>query len=188
MSFHGTTILTVCRNGEVVVIGDGQVSVGERVVLKHTAQKVKCLCDGIIVGFAGVVGDSFALFERLEYKIKATPDLLKAAVSLAKEWRMDKALRRLDSQLIVVDHKYTLILTGSGEVLNIEDRVAAIGSGGYFALSAARALASVENNTMTTEELCVRSMNIAADICVFTNGNFTIKKIKIDNEGEGELQ
>lgn len=168
---YATTILSVRKNGKVAIGGDGQVSLGSS-VLKSNAKKIRKLGDGsIIAGFAGATADAFTLFERLESKLEQYPNqLMRSCVELAKDWRMDKYLRRLEAMMIVVDKDVSLILTGNGDVLEPEDGVAAIGSGGNYALAAARALASSGGN-ISAEEIVKRSMNIAADLCVYTNHN-----------------
>ena len=176
--WRGTTILTVRRGNRVVVAGDGQVSVGNT-VMKANAKKVRRLGkDGhVIGGFAGSTADAFTLFERLEAKLDRYPgQLLRASVELAKDWRTDRYLRRLDAMMIVADRETSLILTGIGDVLEPEDGIAAIGSGGNFALAAARALAATE---LGAEEIARRSMGIAADICVFTNRNLIVETIDL---------
>ncbi len=174
-SWHGTTILSVRKNGKVVVIGDGQVSLGNTVI-KPNARKVRRLGDGSVIGgFAGATADAFTLFERLEAKLERhNGQLLRAAVELAKDWRTDKYLRNLEAMMVVADKEVTLILTGNGDVLEPQDGIAAIGSGGNFALAAARALASYEDDA---ERLSRKAMEIAADICVYTNGNVTIETL-----------
>ncbi len=178
MTYHATTILSVRNDKEVIIIGDGQVSIGHTVV-KNTAKKIRALADGkIISGFAGSTADAFALFNRLEEKLeKYSNNLLRAAVELSKDWRLDKYLRKLEAMLIVADKNATFILTGMGDVLEPEDGIAAIGSGGNYALAAAKALIDYKNTPL--EEIAKKSMHIAADICVYTNHNFTIEKIKI---------
>jgi ATP-dependent HslUV protease, peptidase subunit HslV len=175
-SWHGTTILCVRKNGKVVIAGDGQVSAGAT-VLKGNARKVRILgSGGVIVGFAGATADAFALFERLEQKLERFPgQLARASVELAKDWRTDRALRRLDAMLIVADAKETFLITGAGDVLDPEYQVIAVGSGGNFALAAARALyAHVDD----AEAIAREAMAIAADICVYTNGNLTIETLR----------
>jgi len=175
-SWHGTTILCVRKNGKVVIAGDGQVSAGAT-VLKGNARKVRQLANGaVIVGFAGATADAFALFERLEAKLERFPSqLARACVELAKEWRTDRALRRLDAMLIVADAKETFLITGAGDVLDPEHQVIAVGSGGNYALAAARGLyAHVED----AEAIAREAMAIAADICVYTNGNLTVEALK----------
>jgi len=176
-TWHGTTIVSVRKNGEVVVAGDGQVSLGQTVI-KPNAKKVRRLgSDGaVIAGFAGSTADAFTLFERLEAKLERFPgQLTRAAVELAKDWRQDRYLRRLEAMMIVADATTTLILTGTGDVLEPNDGIAAIGSGGNFALAAARALADSAHDA---EAIARRAMKIAADICVYTNENLTLEVIK----------
>ncbi len=173
--WRGTTILAVRKNGKIVVAGDGQVSVGNS-VMKHGARKVRLLADGkVIAGFAGATADAFTLFERLEQKLERFPNqLLRAAVELAKDWRTDRYLRRLEAMLICADGTGTYVLTGTGDVLEPDYDVTAIGSGGGYALSAARALLDTD---LSAEEIARKAMAIAADICVFTNGNLTIESM-----------
>lgn len=175
-TIYGTTILSVRKNGKVVIAGDGQVSLGST-VLKSTAKKVRKLGDGSIIGgFAGATADAFTLFERLETKLEQYPNqLTRACVELAKDWRTDKYLRKLEAMMIVVDAKTSLILTGGGDVLEPEDGIIGIGSGGNFALSAARALIDVDN--LSAEEVVKKSMKIAADLCVYTNHNVVIESL-----------
>jgi len=173
---YGTTILSVRKNGKVAIAGDGQVSLGQT-VLKSNAKKIRKLGDGSIIGgFAGATADAFTLFERLESKLEQYPNqLMRACVELAKDWRTDKYLRRLEAMMIVVDKNTSLILTGNGDVLDPEDGIAGIGSGGNFALAAARALSSIEE--LPAEEIVKRSMKIAADLCVYTNNNILIETL-----------
>ena len=175
--WHGTTILAVRRGGEVVVAGDGQVSLGQTVI-KGTARKVRRLSPGghdVVAGFAGSTADAFTLLERLEKKLEAAPgQLARASVELAKDWRTDKYLRNLEAMLIVTDGKALFVITGAGDVLEPEHDVAAIGSGGNFALAAARGLMSTD---LSAEEIARKAMAIAAEICVFTNGNLTVERI-----------
>ncbi|MET0361552.1 MAG: ATP-dependent protease subunit HslV [Sphingobium sp.] len=170
-SWHGTTILSVRRNGRVIVIGDGQVSMGQT-VMKPNARKVRQLHDGSVIGgFAGATADAFTLFERLEAKLERhNGQLMRAAVELAKDWRTDKYLRNLEALMIVADKDVTLILTGNGDVMEPVDGIAAIGSGGNFALAAARALMDYEQDA---EKLARRAMQIAAELCVYTNDQVT---------------
>jgi ATP-dependent HslUV protease subunit HslV len=169
--WHHTTILAVRKSGQVCLVGDGQVSMGET-ILKANARKVRRLGDSVIAGFSGATADALTLFERLEQKLEAYPDqLLRASVELAKEWRQDKALRRLDALLLVADRSITLTLTGTGDVLEPSDGVMAIGSGGMYALAAARALLELED--WTAERIARRAMQIASEICVFTNEQLT---------------
>ena len=173
--WHGTTILTVRKGGKVVVGGDGQVSIGQTVI-KSNARKVRRLGKGdVIGGFAGATADAFTLFERLEAKLDQYPgQLTRACVELAKDWRTDRYLRRLEAMMIVADKDVSLVLTGTGDVLEPEDGVMAIGSGGNYALAAARALADSDKDA---EAIVRRSLDIAADICVYTNRNLTIETL-----------
>lgn len=172
-----TTIVGVRKGDETVIAGDGQVSLGNTVI-KGTARKVRRLKPGgrdVIAGFAGSTADAFTLFERLESKLEAAPgQLMRAAVELAKDWRTDKYLRNLEAMLIVADGKDLLIVTGAGDVLEPEGGIAAVGSGGNFALAAARALADTDRSA---EEIARRSLEIAAEICVFTNDNLVVERI-----------
>jgi ATP-dependent HslUV protease subunit HslV len=174
--WHGTTIVSVRKGGKVVVAGDGQVSVGQT-VMKHNARKVRTLSKGdVIAGFAGATADAFTLLERLEAKLEQYPgQLMRAAVELAKDWRTDRYLRRLEAMMIVADRTTTLVLTGNGDVLEPEHGVAAIGSGGNFALAAARALA---DSDMDAEKIARRAMQIAGEICVYTNANVTVETLE----------
>jgi ATP-dependent HslUV protease subunit HslV len=176
-SWHGTTILCVRIGEDVVIAADGQVSHGPTII-KSTARKLRTLASGAIVaGFAGSTADALTLFERLEGKLeKHSNQLVRACVELAKDWRMDKYLRKLEAMLIVADKKNTLILTGNGDVLEPEDGLAGIGSGGVYALAAARAIVGM-GVTMTSEDIAKRAMKIAADICVYSNHNVTIEKV-----------
>jgi ATP-dependent HslUV protease subunit HslV len=173
--YHGTTILGVKKDGKTVIAGDGQVSLGNTVI-KPNAKKVRRLGDGSVIGgFAGATADAFTLFERLEKKLEAhRGQLLRAAVELAKDWRTDKYLRNLEAMMIVADHETMLILTGNGDVLEPEGGIAAIGSGGNYALAAARALSEYEPDP---EVLAKRAMGIAAEVCVFTNDRLTIETV-----------
>jgi ATP-dependent HslUV protease subunit HslV len=172
--YRGTTILSVRRNGQVVVGGDGQVSQGST-VMKGNARKVRRLYnDKVIAGFAGGTADAFTLFERFEEQLeKHSGKLTRAAVELAKLWRSDRALRRLEALLVVADKDSSLIITGNGDVIEPEDSLMAIGSGGSFAQSAARAL--LDNTDLDARNIVEKSLNIAADICVYTNHNLTIE-------------
>ena len=171
---YGTTIVAVRKNGKVAIAGDGQVSFGNT-VLKSNAKKIRKLGDGsIIAGFAGATADAFTLFERLESKLEQYPNqLMRACVELAKDWRTDKYLRRLEAMLIVVDKDISLVLTGNGDVLEPEKGIAGIGSGGNYALAAARALSEIEN--LSAREVVEKSMKIAAELCIYTNENITIE-------------
>ena len=173
--WHGTTIVSVRKSGHVTIAGDGQVTMGQT-VMKANARKVRRLGDGSVIGgFAGATADAFTLFERLEAKLERFPgQLTRAAVELAKDWRTDRYLRRLEAMMIVADKDVTLILTGTGDVLEPTDGIAAIGSGGNYALAAARALADSDHDA---EAISRRAMAIAADICVYTNGNLTVESI-----------
>lgn len=174
--WHGTTILAVRKGGKTVVAGDGQVSMGPTIV-KGTAKKVRKLAGGkVIAGFAGSTADAFTLIERLEAKLEQYPDqLARACVDLAKDWRTDRYLRRLEAMLIVADKDSIFTITGVGDVLEPEHAVAAIGSGGNFALAAARALSEVEG--LDAETVARRAMRIAAEICVYTNGELTVEML-----------
>lgn len=171
---YGTTILSVRKNGKVAIAGDGQVSFGQT-ILKSNAKKIRKIGNGSIIGgFAGATADAFTLFERLESKLEQYPNqLMRACVELAKDWRTDKYLRRLEAMMIVVDKNISLVLTGNGDVIEPEDGIAGIGSGGNYALAAARALSSIDN--LSVEEIVKRSMKIAADLCVHTNDNILIE-------------
>ncbi|MBN8806776.1 MAG: ATP-dependent protease subunit HslV [Sphingomonas sp.] len=174
-TWHGTTILSVRRGGKVIVIGDGQVSAGQT-VMKPNAKKVRRLGDGSVIGgFAGATADAFTLFERLEAKLERhNGQLMRAAVELAKDWRTDKYLRNLEAMMIVADKEVTLILTGNGDVLEPENGIAAIGSGGNYALAAARALVDYEADA---ETICRKAMAIAAEVCVYTNDRLTVESL-----------
>jgi len=176
VGWHGTTILSVRRGDQVVVAGDGQVSLGNTVV-KGNARKVRRIGAGsVIAGFAGATADAFTLLERLESKLERFPNQLeRACVELAKDWRMDRYLRRLEAMLIVADKDHGYTLTGNGDVLEPSDGVIAIGSGGNYALAAARALMTVPD--LTAEEIARRAMKIAADICIYTNENLIVETI-----------
>jgi ATP-dependent HslUV protease subunit HslV len=173
--WHGTTILTVRKGGFVVIGGDGQVSI-QQTIVKANAKKVRRLGKGeVIAGFAGATADAFTLFERLESKLEQYPaQLMRAAVELAKDWRTDRYLRRLEAMMIVADKDVSLVLTGTGDVLEPEGGVMGIGSGGNYALAAARALIDTD---MDAEAIVKKAMSIAADICVYTNRNVTIEKL-----------
>lgn len=173
--WHGTTILTVRKGGRVVIGGDGQVSLGPTII-KGNAKKVRPLAGGTVIsGFAGATADAFTLFERLERKLEQYPgQLMRACVELAKDWRTDRYLRRLEAMMLVADAKVSLTLTGTGDVLEPESGVMGIGSGGNFALAAARALMETD---LDAETIVRRSMRIAADICVYTNGSLTIESL-----------
>lgn len=177
--FHGTTILSVRRNNKVVIGGDGQVSLGST-VMKGNARKVRRLYnDQVIAGFAGATADAFTLFERFEGKLqKHSGNLIRSAVELAKDWRTDRMLRRLEALLAVADRKSSLILTGNGDVIEPENNIMAIGSGGSYAQSAARAL--LENTKLDALSITKKALSIAADICIYTNHNFVIEELESD--------
>ncbi len=174
--YRGTTILSVRRNGKVVVGGDGQVTLGNT-VMKGNARKVRRLYnDKVIAGFAGGTADAFTLFERFESKLQAhNGNLTRAAVELAKDWRTDRMLRRLEALLIVADASASLLITGNGDVVEQENDLIAIGSGGAFAQSAARAL--LENTALSAREIVEKGLHIAADICIYSNHNLTIEEL-----------
>ena len=174
-SWHATTILTVRKNGKVVIAGDGQVSLGDTVI-KANARKVRRFSKGdVIGGFAGATADAFTLFERLEAKLEQYPDqLTRAAVEMAKDWRTDRYLRRLEAMMIVADAQTTLTLTGTGDVLEPQDHIMGIGSGGNYALAAARAL---YDQALDAEEIARKAMTIASEICVYTNANLVFETL-----------
>jgi ATP-dependent HslUV protease subunit HslV len=175
---HGTTILTIRKNGRVVMAGDGQASMGPTII-KSTAKKVRIIGKGnVISGFAGATADAFTLLERLESKLEMYPEqLVRACVDLAKDWRTDRYLRRLEAAMLVADRRNTLVLFGNGDVLEPDDQLMGIGSGGNFALAAARALA---DSALSAEEIARKAMAIAADICVYTNRNIIIESLVSD--------
>ena len=175
-TLYATTILCVKKDGHSVIAGDGQVTLGHA-VMKNTANKIRRLASNtIIAGFAGGAADGLTLFERLEAKLEKHPkQLLRASVELAKDWRLDKYLRKLEAMMIVADSKTLLVITGTGDVLEPEDGVAAIGSGGNYALAAAKALLDVKG--ITAEKIVKQSMKIASEICIYTNNNIRIEKI-----------
>ncbi|MGH8530655.1 MAG: ATP-dependent protease subunit HslV [Nevskiales bacterium] len=174
--FEGTTILCVRRNGQVALGGDGQVSLGNTRI-KGNARKVRRLYDAkVLAGFAGGTADAFTLFERFEAKLQAhSGNLVRAAVDMAKDWRMDRALRRLEAMLLVADKSAMLMISGNGDVMEPEYDILAIGSGGNFAQAAAKAL--MDNTELSAEEIVKRSMKIAADICIYTNQNLTLEAL-----------
>ena len=175
-TWHGTTILSVRKAGSVVIAGDGQVSMGDTVV-KSSARKVRRLGDGSVIGgFAGATADAFTLFERLESKLEQYPtQLTRACVELAKDWRTDRYLRRLEAMMAVADNKVSLILSGTGDVLEPDDGLIAIGSGGNYALAAARAL--IDRGDLNAEDVARQAMKIAADICIYTNDQVIIETL-----------
>ena len=173
---HGTTILSVRRNGVVAVGGDGQVSLGNT-VMKSNARKVRQLYDGkVLAGFAGGTADAFTLFERFEAKLQQYGNLTRAAIELAKDWRTDRSLRRLEALLCVADAKNSFIVSGNGDVIEPEDDIMAIGSGGAYAQAAARALA--QNTELDARTIVEKALEIAADICIYTNRNITIEELR----------
>jgi ATP-dependent HslUV protease subunit HslV len=177
MKTRSTTILTVRHNGQVAMGGDGQVSLGQTVV-KADAVKIRRLMDDrVLVGFAGAAADAFALMERLEAKLKDYPaNLPRAATELAKDWRTDRVLRKLEAMVAVVNQEHMLLVSGNGDVIQPSDGILGIGSGGHYALSAARAL--VAHSSLSAREIVEKSLEIAADICVYTNRNLTIEELK----------
>ncbi|KMW46044.1 ATP-dependent protease subunit HslV [Ralstonia insidiosa] len=175
--YHGTTIVSVRRGNQVALGGDGQVTLGN-IVMKGTARKVRAIHDGkVLVGFAGATADAFSLLDRFEAKLqKHQGNLLRSAVDLAKDWRTDRALRHLEAMLIVADREATLIITGNGDVLDPEGGIAAIGSGGSYAQSAAKAL--MENTDLGPREVVEKSLKIAGELCIYTNTNFVIETLE----------
>jgi len=173
---HGTTVLSVRRENKVVMAGDGQVTMGQQ-VMKHTARKIRRLFnDKVLAGFAGSTADALSLFERFEGKLQEHHgNLAKSAVELAKEWRKDRALRHLEALLVVADAKSTFVLSGDGDVIEPDDGICAIGSGGSFALAAARALA--KHSKLGAKEIAQESMRIASEICIYTNSSFTVEEL-----------
>ena len=177
MELRGTTICAVRRDGRIAIAGDGQVTMGESTIFKSTARKVrKIYNDQVTIGFAGSVADAFTLSERFEEMLNQSGgDLERAAVNLAREWRSDKALRQLQAMMIVADKEQMLLVSGTGEVIEPDDGICAIGSGGNYALSAARALQ--QNTELSAREIAEKSLRIAASICVFTNDNITVEEV-----------
>lgn len=177
-TFHATTIFAINHNGHSAMAGDGQVTFGNSMVMKHTAKKVRRLYKNqVIAGFAGSVADAFTLFEKFEAKLEEYHgNLPRAAVELAKEWRMDKVLRRLEAMLIVMNKEHLLLISGNGEVIEPDDGILAIGSGGTYALSAGRAMKRHSPN-MTAREIAEASLKIASEICVFTNDNIVVEDL-----------
>jgi ATP-dependent HslUV protease subunit HslV len=177
MELKGTTIVGVKRDGKTVIAGDGQVTAGQSVIMKGNAVKVRRLYnDKVVIGFAGSVADAFSLSEKFEEMLsRYSGNLMRSAVALAQLWRGDKALRQLEAMMIVADSTEMLVLSGNGDVIQPENGVCAIGSGGNYALSAARAL--VRNTDMSARDIAVESMKVASEICVFTNGNLTVEEV-----------
>lgn len=180
LALHGTTILCLRKDNEVIIAADGQISLGNT-IFKSTAKKIRILCAGkIIAGFAGSTADALTLFEKLEMKLeKYNNQLVRSAVELAKDWRGDKYLRKLEAMLLVADRSNILIITGNGDVVEPEDDAAAIGSGGSYALAAAKALLHLKDYNIDATTIALKAMNIAADICVFSNRNIIYEKIII---------
>ncbi len=179
MQLKGTTILGIKKGNEVAVAGDGQVTLGQAIVMKHTARKVRRLYDDkVIAGFAGSTADAFTLFERFEAKLEEyRGNLTRAAVEMAKDWRKDKYLQKLEAMLIVADKESLLILSGTGDVIEPDDGIAAIGSGGAYALAAARGILRT-NAEASAKEVAAQALEIASEICVYTNNNLTIETIE----------
>ena len=175
--FHGTTIVAVRKDGRGAMAGDGQVTFGQQTVMKHRARKVRRLYhDRVLAGFAGAAADAFALFEKYEAKLESFQgNLLRSAVELAKEWRTDRVLRRLEALLVVMDRERILVLSGTGEVIEPDDDVAAIGSGGPYALAAARAL--LAHAPLSAREIAVEAIRIASSICVYTNDHVVVEEV-----------
>ena len=176
-TFHATTIVAVQKDGKVAIAGDGQVTMGNSVIMKGTAKKVRRLYHGkIISGFAGSVADAFSLFDKFEDKLNEhNGNLVRSAVELAKDWRSDKILHKLEALLLVADKDKILLVSGNGEVIEPDDGISAIGSGGMYALAAARALQ--QNTTLSAAEIAEKSLHIAADICVFTNHHIIVEEL-----------
>lgn len=174
---RSTTIVAMRRDGHAAIAGDGQVTLGERTIMKHQAKKVRRLHDGkILAGFAGSAADAFTLFEKFESYVEAYHgNLMRAAVELAKEWRSDRVLRRLEALLLVANAEHLLVVSGTGDVIEPDDGIASIGSGGPYALAAARALAG--HTSMSVGDVCRNALEIAADICVYTNSHITVEEL-----------
>ncbi len=180
MTFHATTIFAIHHNGQMAMAGDGQVTFGNSVVMKNRAKKVRRLYRGqVVAGFAGSVADAITLFEKFEGKLEEFHgNLQRAAVELAKEWRQDKVLRRLEAMMIVMNKEYLLLISGNGEIIEPDDGILAIGSGGNYALSAGRALKQYAGEHMTAKEIAQAALTTAADICVFTNHNLVLEELE----------
>lgn len=176
--FHATTIFAIHHNGKAAIAGDGQVTLGEQVVMKHTARKVRQLYHGkVVAGFAGSVADAFTLFEKFEGRLEEfNGNLQRAAVELAKEWRSDKVLRQLQAMLIVMDASKLLLISGTGEVIEPDDGILAIGSGGNYALAAGRALKR-HSEGLSAKDIAYQALNIASEICVFTNNQIVVEEL-----------
>lgn len=181
--WHGTTILGVKRGEQVALAGDGQVTYGD-VVMKHGARKIRVLANGrVVAGFAGAIADALTLFEKFEQQLRATDDnLVRAAVELAKEWRTDRYLRRLEAQLIIADNEHLLVISGEGDVLEPDDGIAAIGSGGAYATAAARAL--MRNTELDSTSIVRAAMEITSELCIYTNNRILIEVTKQPDESE----
>lgn len=181
MDLHATTILAIQHNGQSAMAGDGQVTLGNSVVMKHTAKKVRRLYNGkVLAGFAGSVADAFTLFEMFESRLmEYNGNLQRAAVEVAKQWRSDKMLQKLEALLLVMNSETLLLISGSGEVIEPDDGILAIGSGGNYALSAGRALKQYAGEKLTAKEIAKASLEIAADICVFTNHNIIVEGLNV---------
>lgn len=177
MELQGTTIVAVKKDGTCAIAGDGQVTLGQQTVLKNTAKKVRRIYhDRVVVGFAGTVADAFSLCERFEQKLEMHGGALaRAALALAQDWRNDKVMRKLEAMMIVADATGLLIISGTGEVVEPDDGIAAIGSGGLYALSAAKAL--LQNTDLSAREIAEKAIKIAGEICIFTNGNITVEEV-----------
>jgi ATP-dependent HslUV protease subunit HslV len=175
--FHSTTIIAVKKQDQVAIAGDGQVTFGNSTIMKHQAKKVRKLYDGkVLAGFAGSVADAFTLFEKFEGKLEEyRGNLFRAAIELAKEWRTDRVLRKLEAMLIVANSQALLVISGNGEIIEPDDQIAAIGSGGSYALAAAKALAKFSD--LSAEEITREALSIAASICVYTNNQITVEKL-----------
>ena len=178
-NFHATTIFAIHHKGKCAMAGDGQVTFGNAVVMKHTARKVRKLFQGkVLAGFAGSVADAFTLFEMFEGKLEEyNGNLQRAAVEMAKKWRGDKMLRQLEALLIVMDERNLLLISGTGEVIEPDDGILAIGSGGNYALAAGRALKQFAGDGLTAKEIAKSSLEVASDICVYTNGNIIVEEL-----------
>ncbi len=176
-AFRGTTICAVKRDGVTAIAGDGQITMGQSTILKGTARKVRRIYNGrVVIGFAGSVSDAFALSEKFEDKLtQYSGNLPRAAVELAQDWRMDKAMRKLDAMMLCADSENLMLVSGTGEVIDADDGILAIGSGGNFALAAARAL--YENTDLPAEEIAGKALRIASDICVYTNSNIIVETV-----------
>ncbi len=183
MGFRGTTICAVRKNGQCAIAGDGQVTLGEHTIMKRGAKKVRRLYhDKVVVGFAGSVADAFALCEKLEVKLEQFSGALeRAAVELALEWRSDKAMRQLDAMLLAANEEKLLLISGTGEVIEPDDGILTVGSGGMYALAAARALSA--NTDLSAREIARKALEIASDICVYTNDNITVEEVSACTTG-----